>query len=60
MVTPVPSAPDQTSCHVDSSLKKEDFIASGKHVLSAHAMKSKDGYAYLAAQRFSLQDLPQV
>ncbi len=40
---------DQSSRYSDLSLKEEDLIAGGKHILCAYKMKPKDGYGYLEA-----------
>ncbi len=39
---------DQSSRYADLSLKEEDLIAGGKHILVAYKMKPKAGYGYLA------------
>jgi Ribulose 1,5-bisphosphate carboxylase, large subunit len=39
---------DQSSRYADLSLKEEDLIAGGKHILCAYKMKPQDGYDYLA------------
>ncbi len=39
---------DQSSRYADLSLKEEDLIAGGKHILCAYKMKPADGYDYLA------------
>ena len=39
---------DQSSRYADLSLKEEDLIAGGKHILVAYKMKPADGYDYLA------------
>ncbi len=39
---------DQSSRYADLSLKEEDLIAGGKHILCAYKMKPKAGYDYLA------------
>ncbi len=39
---------DQSSRYADLSLKEEDLIAGGKHILCAYKMKPKAGYGYLA------------
>ncbi len=38
---------DQSSRYADLSLKEEDLIAGGKHILCAYKMKPKAGYGYL-------------
>lgn len=38
---------DQTTRYADLSLKEEDLIAGGGHILCAYKMKPKDGTAYL-------------
>ncbi len=40
---------DQSSRYSDLSLKEEDLIAGGKHILCAYKMKPKAGYGYLEA-----------
>ena len=40
---------DQSSRYADLSLREEDLIAGGKHILVAYKMKPKTGYGYLAA-----------
>ena len=40
---------DQSSRYADLSLREEDLIAGGKHILVAYKMKPKVGYGYLAA-----------
>jgi len=40
---------DQTNRYSDLSLKEEDLIAGGNHVLCAYIMKPAAGYGYLAA-----------
>ena len=39
---------DQSSRYADLSLKEEDLIAGGRHVLAAYKMKPMPGYDYLA------------
>ncbi|WP_457673823.1 ribulose-bisphosphate carboxylase [Thiolapillus sp.] len=39
---------DQSSRYTDLSLKEEDLIAGGKHILCAYKMKPAEGYDYLA------------
>ena len=39
---------DQSSRYADLSLKEEDLIAGGKHILCAYKMKPAEGYDYLA------------
>ena len=39
---------DQSNRYSDLSLKEEDLIEGGKHILVAYKMKPKDGYDYLA------------
>ncbi|RTZ72098.1 MAG: ribulose 1,5-bisphosphate carboxylase [Gammaproteobacteria bacterium] len=39
---------DQSSRYADLSLKEEDLIAGGKHILVAYKMKPAEGYDYLA------------
>ncbi len=39
---------DQSSRYADLSLKEEELIAGGKHILCAYKMKPKAGYDYLA------------
>jgi ribulose-bisphosphate carboxylase large chain len=38
---------DQSNRYADLSLREEDLIAAGKHVLCAYIMKPKAGYGYL-------------
>ena len=38
---------DQSNRYADLSLREEDLIAGGKHVLCAYIMKPKAGYGYL-------------
>ena len=40
---------DQSSRYTDLSLREEDLIAGGKHILVAYKMKPKTGYGYLAS-----------
>ncbi len=40
---------DQSSRYSDLSLKEEDLIAGGKHILCAYKMKPKAGHGYLEA-----------
>ncbi len=40
---------DQSGRYADLSLKEEDLIADGKHILVAYKMKPKDGHGYLEA-----------
>ncbi|HHI76741.1 MAG TPA: ribulose-bisphosphate carboxylase [Gammaproteobacteria bacterium] len=40
---------DQSSRYSDLSLKEEDLIAGGRHILCAYKMKPKSGYGYLEA-----------
>ncbi len=40
---------DQSSRYADLSLKEEDLIKGGKHILCAYKMKPKSGYGYLEA-----------
>ncbi len=40
---------DQSSRYSDLSLKEEDLIAGGKHILVAYKMKPKTGHGYLEA-----------
>ncbi len=40
---------DQSSRYADLSLREEDLIAGGKHILVAYKMKPKAGYGYLAS-----------
>jgi ribulose-bisphosphate carboxylase large chain len=40
---------DQSSRYSDLSLKEEDLIADGKHILVAYKMKPKSGHGYLEA-----------
>jgi ribulose-bisphosphate carboxylase large chain len=42
-------AHDQSSRYADLSLKEEDLIAGGNHILVAYKMKPKAGHGYLAA-----------
>ncbi len=42
-------AMDQSSRYADLSLKEEDLIAGGKHILCAYKMKPKAGHGYLEA-----------
>ncbi|MDD3448638.1 MAG: ribulose 1,5-bisphosphate carboxylase, partial [Gammaproteobacteria bacterium] len=39
---------DQSSRYADLSLREEDLIAGGRHVLCAYIMKPKAGYEYLS------------
>ena len=39
---------DQSSRYADLSLKEEDLIAGGKHILCAYKMKPAEGYDYLS------------
>ena len=39
---------DQSSRYTDLSLKEEDLIAGGKHILCAYKMKPAEGYDYLS------------
>ena len=39
---------DQSNRYADLSLREEDLIADGQHVLCAYIMKPKAGYEYLA------------
>lgn len=39
---------DQSNRYVDLSLREEELMAGGRHVLCAYIMKPKAGYAYLA------------
>ncbi len=41
-------AHDQSSRYADLTLKEEDLIAGGKHILVAYKMKPRAGYGYLA------------
>lgn len=38
---------DQSARYADLSLKEEDLLAGGRHVLVAYIMKPKEGYGYL-------------
>ena len=40
---------DQSNRYADLSLKEEDLIKGGKHILVAYKMKPKAGYGYLEA-----------
>ncbi|MHB8919583.1 MAG: ribulose-bisphosphate carboxylase [Halothiobacillus sp.] len=40
---------DQSNRYADLSLREEDLIAGGKHILVAYQMKPKAGYGYLEA-----------
>ena len=40
---------DQSVRYSDLSLKEEDLIKGGKHILVAYKMKPKSGYGYLEA-----------
>ncbi|MCW2311995.1 ribulose-bisphosphate carboxylase [Rhodoferax antarcticus] len=40
---------DQSNRYADLSLKEEDLITNGKHILVAYKMKPKAGYGYLEA-----------
>ncbi|MGV6851145.1 MAG: ribulose-bisphosphate carboxylase [bacterium] len=40
---------DQTSRYTDLSLKEQDLIDNGQHILVAYKMKPKSGHGYLAA-----------
>ncbi len=40
---------DQSNRYADLSLKEEDLIAGGQHILCAYKMKPKSGYGYLEA-----------
>lgn len=47
---------DQSSRYADLTLKEEDLIAGGKHILVAYKMKPAAGYGYLeAAAHFSAE-----
>ncbi|MCP4010149.1 MAG: ribulose-bisphosphate carboxylase [Proteobacteria bacterium] len=47
---------DQSARYSDLSLKEEDLIAGGKHILVAYKMKPAEGYGYLeAATHFSAE-----
>jgi len=47
---------DQSSRYSDLSLKEEDLIAGGKHILVAYKMKPKAGHGYLeAASHFAAE-----
>lgn len=47
---------DQSNRYADLSLKEDDLIAGGNHVLVAYTMKPKAGYGYLeAAAHFSAE-----
>ncbi|MBW2209145.1 MAG: ribulose 1,5-bisphosphate carboxylase, partial [Deltaproteobacteria bacterium] len=39
---------DQTGRYTDLSLKEEDLLADGKHLLVAYKMEPAEGYGYLA------------
>ena len=38
---------DQSNRYADLSLKEEDLIAGGKHILCAYKMKPAAGYGFL-------------
>ena len=38
---------DQSNRYADLSLREEDLMAGGRHVLCAYIMKPKQGYGYL-------------
>ena len=40
---------DQSNRYADLSLKEDDLLKGGKHVLVAYLMKPKSGYGYLEA-----------
>ncbi|MFA7526033.1 MAG: ribulose 1,5-bisphosphate carboxylase, partial [Acidithiobacillus sp.] len=40
---------DQSNRYADLSLKEEDLISGGKHILVAYKMKPKAGHGYLEA-----------
>ena len=40
---------DQSKRYADLSLKEEDLMKGGKHILCAYKMKPKSGYGYLEA-----------
>ena len=40
---------DQSARYSDLSLKEEDLIQGGRHILVAYKMKPKSGYGYLEA-----------
>ena len=40
---------DQSNRYADLSLKEEDLINNGNHILVAYKMKPKAGYGYLEA-----------
>ncbi len=40
---------DQSARYVDLSLREEDLIADGKHILCAYTMQPKAGYEYVSA-----------
>ena len=40
---------DQSARYADLSLREEDLIAGGQHVLVAYKMKPKSGHGYLTA-----------
>ena len=42
-------AHDQSKRYADLSLKEEELIAGGKHILCAYTMKPKAGHGYLEA-----------
>ena len=52
---------DQSARYADLSLKEEDLIAGGKHILVAYKMKPKAGYGYLeAAAHFAAESSSPV
>ena len=40
---------DQSSRYSDLSLKEDELMAAGKHILVAYKMKPKSGHGYLEA-----------
>jgi hypothetical protein len=51
---------DQSNRYADLSLREEDLIKGGRHILVAYKMKPKAGYDYLQAQPTSPPSRPPV
>ena len=50
---------DQSNRYADLSLREEDLIKGGRHILVAYKMKPKAGYDYLqAAAHFAAESSP--
>jgi hypothetical protein len=49
---------DQSNRYADLSLREDELISSGKHILVAYKMKPKAGYDYLQAPRTSPPSRP--